>query len=124
MHLLDNVPHCDQLSCLLPHKQQLLLHCISSRVPVHEHKGGGGEGDANMDKYGKDEAERRRERKLVTRSRAKREMGKRRKASREERGRNQSHANHVPAECFAVYPSLLSQVTHFKPTMTLTGESK
>lgn len=43
MHLLDNVPHCDQLSCLLPHKQQLLLHCISSRVPVHEHKGGGEE---------------------------------------------------------------------------------
>lgn len=53
MHLLDDVPHCNELSCLLPNKQQLLLHCISSRVPVHEHKevgeergreGRGGEG--------------------------------------------------------------------------------
>lgn len=60
-----------------------------------------------MNKYDKDEAGRRRERKLVTRSRAKREMEKRRKASREERRRNQNHANHVHAECFAVYPSLL-----------------
>ena len=39
VHLLDNVPHGNELPCLLAHKQQLLLHCISSRVPVHKWEG-------------------------------------------------------------------------------------
>lgn len=34
MHLLNDGPHCNELSCLLSDKQQLLLHCICGRVPV------------------------------------------------------------------------------------------